>query len=339
LNKETRFISDILFDKEINLELFPKKNNHKFWDKFVKIASSHYVIPALYFKLKERNFLELLNSELVSYLEEIYNQNLNRNTELVKEVNEISHLLKTHSINHVFLKGSALVSSIYKESVGVRMVGDIDILIAKDQIQKAKNLLELGSYSYLTPPFEPFFKLKSKHLNRLVNKKKIFAIELHSKISDKNVKHENFLDSKKMVNYSFVPKTSNLLFHSIINFQLNDFGSLRATFHFRTLFDVFNLSKPDLIHKTYDSTHFEKIKVVMKNLNIIRFKTPFKLFFFESRFKLINSFYIFSLFNKTLIDVFLFLSLSPVIRVKQIIALINRKDYRTFALKKIRIIK
>ena len=339
MNKETRFISDILFDKEINLDFFPKKNNHKFWDKFVKIASSHYVIPALYFKLKERDFLKLLNAELVSYLEEIYNQNYNRNKELVKEVNEISHLLKTHSINHVFLKGSALVSSIYKQSIGVRMVGDIDILIAKDQIQKAKNLLELSSYSPIKTPFETFFNINEKHLDRMINKNKLFAIELHFKISDREIKNEDFLDSKKMINYNFIPKTSNLLFHSIINFQLNDYGSLRATFHFRTLFDVFNLSKPDLINKISNSSHLEKIKVVMKNFNIIRFNTPFKLLFFESRFKFINSFYIFSLFNKILIDVFLFLSLSPKIRVKQIIALINRKDYRTYALKKIRIIK
>ena len=342
MNKESRFISNVLFDREINLDFFLlKKNDQKFWDKFVKIGSSHYVIPALYFKMKERNFLKLLPHELVSYLEEIYNQNLNRNTELVNEVNEISRLLKVNNINHVFLKGAALISSLYRETVGIRMVGDIDILISEDQIYKAKNLLELGSYCNLTPPFEPFVKLKSKHLNRLVNKKKIFAIELHSKISNRDIKHENFLASKKMINYSFVPKTSNLLFHSIINFQLNDYGSLRAAFHFRTLFDVFNLSltEPDLIEKISNSSHVRKIKVVMKNLNIIKFNTPFKLFFFESRFKLINSFYVFSLFNKILFDVFLFLSLSPLIRVKQIIALISRSDYRVYALKKIRIIK
>ena len=339
MNKETRFISEVLFDKEINLDFLPKKNNHKFWDNFVKIASSHYVIPALYFKLKERDFLKLLNAELVCYLEEIYNQNYNRNKELVKEVNEISHLLKTHSINHVFLKGSALVSSIYKQSIGVRMVGDIDILIANNQIQKAKNLLELSNYSPIKTPFVPFINYNRKHLDRMINKNKLFAIELHFKISDREIKHEDFLDSKKMINYIFIPKTSHLLFHSIINFQLNDHGSLRATFHFRTLFDVFNLGKPDLIHKISNSSHLEKIKVVMKNFNIIRFNTPFKLFFFESRFKLINSFYIFSLFNKILIDVFLFLSLSPKIRVKQVVALINRKDYRAYALKKIRIIK
>jgi hypothetical protein len=172
LNKVTRFISDVLFDKEINLDFFPQKSNDNFWDQFVKTGSSHYVIPALYYKLKERDFLNLLNDELVFYLEEIYNQNYSRNIELLKEVDEISHLLKSNNINHVFLKGAALVSSIYKESIGVRMVGDIDIVIAKDQIYKAKNLLELGSYCNLTSPFEPFFKLKSKHLTRLVNKKK-----------------------------------------------------------------------------------------------------------------------------------------------------------------------
>jgi hypothetical protein len=239
----------------------------------------------------------------------------------------------------VFLKGAALVSSIYNESIGARMVGDIDILIAKDQIQKAKNLLELSSYSPIKIPFEPFFNNNGKHLDRMINKNKLFAIELHFKISDREIKHEDFLDSKKMINYNFIPKTSNLLFHSIINFQLNDYGSLRATFHFRTLFDVFNLSKPDLTHKISNFSHLEKIKVVMKNFDIVKYNTPINLLFFECRFKLINSFYVFSLFNKILIDVFLFLSLSPLIRLKQIIALITRGDYRAYALKKLRIIK
>jgi hypothetical protein len=271
-------------------------------------------------------------------LEEIYNQNYNRNIELVKEVNEISHLLKSNNINHVFLKGAALVSSIYKESIGVRMVSDIDILIAKDKIYDAKNLLESNGYIDIEKTFDHIPSSK-KHLDRIISNNKLFAIELHFKINDRKIKHEDFLDSKKMINYNFIPKTSNLLFHSIINFQLNDYGSLRATFHFRTLFDVFNLSKPDLTHKISNFSHLEKIKVVMKNFDIVKYNTPINLLFFECRFKLINLFHVFSLFNKILIDVFLFLSLSPKIRVKQIIALITRGDYRAYALKKLRIIK
>ena len=103
MNSTTRFISNILFDKEINLVSFPAKNNDKFWDKFVKIGSSHYVIPALYYKLKERDYLKLLSDELVSYLQEIYNQNLKRNSELVIEIEETSKLLKSNKIDHVFL--------------------------------------------------------------------------------------------------------------------------------------------------------------------------------------------------------------------------------------------
>jgi hypothetical protein len=341
LNSTARFISDILFDKEIDLVLFPAKNNDKFWDSFVKIGSAHYVIPALYYKLKERDYIKLLSDELVSYLEEIYSQNLKRNLELVKEVNEISNLFKSNNIDHVFLKGAALANSIYKESLGIRMVGDIDVLIANDQILKAKFLMEDYGYKFKDPLFPPFTESK-KHLDKMINIKKIFAVELHLTISDKmKIDVDNFINSKNVLNNIFIPKENNLLFHSIINFQLNDFGSLKAGFHFRTLFDVVNISntQPDLIYKLPNSSHFKKIKIVMKNLNLIDYKTPLSLLFFEIRFRLINTIHVFSFFNKLLTDFFIRLSVSPHIRIKQIIALFCQRDYRIYALKKLRILK
>ena len=86
---------------------------------------------------------------------------------------------------------------------------------------------------------------------------------------------DNFINSKNVLNNIFIPKENNLLFHSIINFQVNDFGSLKAGFHFRTLFDVVNISntQPDLIYKLPNSSHFKKIKIVMKNLNLIDYKS------------------------------------------------------------------
>ena len=173
MNSTTRFISDILFDKEIDLVLFPAKNNDKFWDKFVRIGSSHYVIPALYYKLKQRDYLKLLNDELSSYMEEIYNQNYKRNLELVKEVNEISDLFNSNNIDHVFLKGAALVSSVYKKSLGIRMVGDIDILINNDQILKAKSLMEDYGYKFVDLPFQSFISYE-QHLDRMINNKKTY---------------------------------------------------------------------------------------------------------------------------------------------------------------------
>ena len=339
MNSTTRFISDILFDKEINLVSFPAKNDDKFWDQFVKIGSSHYVIPALYYKLKERDYLSLLNDELISYLKEIYNQNLKRNLNLVKEVNEISNLFITNNIDHIFLKGAALVSSIYKETLGIRMVGDIDILIKNDQIKKAKLIMENYGYKSM---FTFFPNVNKKHLDRMINNKKIFAVELHLTISDK-IKFDctKFMNTKKNLNNIFIPNANDLLFHTIINYQLNDYGSIKAGFHLRTLFDVVNISntKADLIKQVPNSLHVRKIQVVLKNLNIVDYKTPLNLLFFETRFRLINTVYFFSLINDFLFEIFKIISVSPLIRIKQIIALVLRRDYRIYALKKLRILK
>ena len=342
MNSTTRFISNILFDKEINLVSFPAKNNDKFWDKFVKIGSSHYVIPALYYKLKERDYLRLLSDELVSYLEEIYSQNLKRNLELVKEINEISNLFITNNIDHVFLKGAALVSSIYKETLGIRMVGDIDILIDNDKILKAKSLMEDYGYKFKDRPFLISFRDNKKHLDRMINKKKFFAVELHLTISDKiKLDCHKLINSRKILNNIFIPNPTDLLYHTVINFQLNDHGSLKAGFHLRTLFDFVNISntQPDLIKQVPNSLHVRKIQVVLKNLNIIDYKTPANLLFFETRFRLINTIYFFSLINDFLFDIFKIVSVSPLIRIKQIIALVFRRDYRIYALKKLRILK
>ena len=295
MNKVTRFISDVLFDKEINLDLFPRKNNDKFWDQFVKTGSSHYVIPALYYKLKERGFLNLLNDELVSYLEEIYIQNYNRNTELVKEVNEISYILKTNDIDHVFLKGAALVSSVYKESIGIRMIGDIDILISNNQLLKAKELITANGYKN---QFK-YDGLSGRHLPRLINNKKIFALELHNLLVYKNavvLNHYDFI-KRKTVQKVNILNWKDFLFHIILNFQINDHDSLRANFSFSTLFDVFNIikTKTETLDQLDESVHVDKIKLIMSKLLVLNYKDKSNLFLFNLRS---NSFSAITCFSK-----------------------------------------
>ena len=89
LNSVNRFIAKIFSDQAIDIYL--SENDNKFWDKFVKIGSSHY-ISALYSKFKERNFLVLISDELSSYMRHIYDLNLKRNLELEKESSEISSI-------------------------------------------------------------------------------------------------------------------------------------------------------------------------------------------------------------------------------------------------------
>ena len=333
MNKETRFISNILFDKEINLDFFPKKNNHKFWDRFVKTGSSHYVIPALYFKLKERDFLKLLNAELVSYLEEIYNQNYNRNKELVKEVNEISHLLKTHNINHVFLKGSALVSSIYKQSIGVRMVGDIDILIAKDQIFRAQKLIQGNNYKNLYK----YDGLRGRHLQRLIHDNKDFALELHASLGYKNFLDKSYykLLNRKIIGNVNILKWDDFLFHIILNFQSNDYGSLKANYSFRTLLDVFNITNlnPKLILE--ESIHVDKINLIMSRMQNLNYKLKSNLLIFNFRLNLKNWSLLYCFIENRIFNILISIKLN----LNRIIEFIKIKEYRHHVLHKLGIIQ
>ena len=52
-----------------------------------------------------------------------------------------------------------------------------------------------------------------------------------------------------------------------------------------------------------------------------------------------GSFKVRGAFNKLLTDIFIRLSVSPQIRIKQIIALFCQRDYRIYTLKKLRILK
>ncbi|MCF1190829.1 nucleotidyltransferase family protein [Mangrovimonas sp. AS39] len=173
------------------------------WDEFVKVASIELMLPASFLSLKRKNLLRYLPEDLNTYLEEITEINRNRNTTLLSEAKEITILLKENGINHVFIKGIAIIASNPFEDIGFRMIGDIDILIDRNQIDCAFQLLKTKGYNDLRP-FN--YEVKEyRHYPRQISKNKFGAVELH----------EFLLNSK--TNYLLEP-------FSILKNQLNDHG-------------------------------------------------------------------------------------------------------------------
>ena len=335
MNSTTRFISKILFDKEINLVSFPAKNNDKFWDSFVKIGSSHYVIPALYHKLKQRDYLKLLSDELVSYLEEIYSQNLKRNLDLRKEVKEISNIFKSNNINHVFLKGAALVSTLNLDYSGIRMVGDIDILISNNQILTARELLKKNGYKKLTK----YDGLKGRHYPRLIKNRKVFAVELHDCLvnKDPSLSNHDALLERKIIKKVNILEWKDLLYHCIINFQKNDYGSLRANYSFRTLLDfyIINKLKPEAINKLQKSIHIDKFKFIVNKILGLNYKYESSLIFFKFRLNLRAYSSLYSYFENILINMVISINLN----LRRLIEFVKIKEYRYHVLNKLGFIK
>lgn len=242
-SKEEIFINTILFGKEneINIKLIGQLN----LEKIIKISSSQLILPLIYSSIKRANIIQKFPIEFIDYLREIHKINFERNIILKKEIVELSKLLKKNNINHLFIKGSAFVYSDIYLNIGDRMVGDIDILIKNNQSKKAFKLLEKSGYKGKEKI--RFFEGKKKHLNRQINKKKLFAVELHTRLFDnKNFKYFN---SKIMLSNSIVNNKintgslNNQLMHNIYNYQYNDSGYFLLDYTYKNLYDTYLLIK------------------------------------------------------------------------------------------------
>ena len=220
------------------------ENNQFDWEKIVQVASKHLVIPLIYYKLKSKKLLNILDDELHFYLEEIANQNFNRNKKILEEVNEIGSLLNKHEIDHVFVKGAAhLVSGLY-ENIGERMIGDIDILVNKKDIFRTQNLIIKHGYSQAKKSLTDIYT-DQKHLPRLLPKNRLAAIEVHSRvlrtISLDMLDSDEIINSKSNYSKIAIPNDHNMFMISALNFEINDRGYYYNFLGLRNAYDYISL--------------------------------------------------------------------------------------------------
>ena len=234
-------IADILsFESDQTLLKARLESASMDWDHLVRVGSSHLVLPAIYCRLKAKKFLNTLPSELEAYLKEITDLNRERNHQLLAEAQQISQWFQEAKIDHVFLKGTAMLASGNYEDVAERMVGDIDILIGKSSLQKSHELLIKKDYNPLRITSDPEYQKAFRHLPRLINKNTVGAIELHRHLlRTKNnlIKPLDVLSNKKLEKNLHIPSDLHLLNHNIFNFLINDYGEQLFNLSMRTWYD------------------------------------------------------------------------------------------------------
>ena len=246
------------------------------WDAIVVHGSRQLVIPTIYCRLKQRQLIHLLPEDLDLYLHDITSQNRKRNKAILKEVTMLSILFKKHHVEHVFLKGAALLAGGYYEDIAERMIGDIDILVATNHLDKAFELLQQHSFKPLPLTLTDKY-FYHRHLPRLTTNKYIAAVELHRKLFNINTKeeisNELLLKNKRIPNDVFVPSAQHLVEHNILNHQINDHGYRYHRFSFRTVYDTLILHKnnslnqlsghitKELCNNKYICNHFKKTNI------------------------------------------------------------------------------
>jgi len=112
------------------------------WSAVPALAGQHGVAPLVYQRLKQLSVV--LPGELAEELKRAYLRNAARNMSLYQELGKLLQRLQELNIPIIALKGAHLAEAVY-DNIGLRTMGDIDLLARKDDLLRIdKELLALG---------------------------------------------------------------------------------------------------------------------------------------------------------------------------------------------------
>ena len=254
------------------------------------------MLPALFFNINKKNLSNLFPEDFIEYIKNIYSINKARNTVLLSEAKELSEILYKNKIDHIFLKGTALLLSNVFEDIGERMMCDIDFIIQHKDEEKVEKILEKNNY-FTNNIIDLFRVFKPIHLTTRVNKNKTIRIEPHLELL--SPKYRVVFNSKKLIN-AFKDETKTIktpskpfLFdHCIYALQTEDKGLIKSYHFHRSIYDIYKLDcKNSLtvkkIKKDIFITHFF-INIDKFKIFDIHIKTTFLSSYFDKLFRFLT---------------------------------------------------
>ncbi len=212
------------------------------WEAILTITSAGLILPHVYVSLRNQKLLDFLEEDFSAYLQEIYRLNKKRNEALIYQAQVITDLLQKEGIEFVFLKGTALLVSNYYSDIGMRMVGDIDLLVNEQDQERTDAVFRKAGYvnNVAKTSIGKLELADHRHLSRLVHSDYIGAVEIHKRVIDQTIKS---LEPKAILRYKQeydgmpIPSLTHLSLHNIYNWQLNDSGYLFSKIGFRSYCD------------------------------------------------------------------------------------------------------
>ena len=115
------------------------------WDEFLELATRQRVRPLLYHRLKQRGLEQRLPSRVLERLRVASQQSTLRNLRLIAEFGEIARALNAEQTPVIGLKGVHVITAAY-ENVGLREIGDLDILVRREDLLRATDLVRARGY-------------------------------------------------------------------------------------------------------------------------------------------------------------------------------------------------
>ncbi len=184
------------------------------WNLLSKKASFHGVSTFIYYSLKKHNLTYLLPPGVLNKFKEDYYKLALKNENLIKKINEISEIVKDKII---LLKGGYLVNNLYP-NIGIRSMGDIDILVEKERaahvwnILKSNGFVRHGPYRQSTAKLTVHNKIVQFHHLDVLRSENC-DVEVHSNLFE----HHDFFHVTERALQKSVSINSNNTLHRLSN--------------------------------------------------------------------------------------------------------------------------
>ena len=130
------------------------------WSYVIDSASRHGVIPLLYLNLRDV-CADAVPKTMLNSLRDRFHANARSNLCLSAELLKILDLFESNGVLALAYKGPLLATSVYG-NLALRPAGDLDILIDKKNLQRAKELLESNGYTIQLSSARQRYYLKNR---------------------------------------------------------------------------------------------------------------------------------------------------------------------------------
>ncbi|MGH6920659.1 MAG: nucleotidyltransferase family protein, partial [Geminicoccaceae bacterium] len=148
------------------------------WESVIDLASRHLVTPVLWRGLADKGLLDDLPAEVRSYLEAVHELNGERNRRIADQLLEIATVLNRAGLEPVLLKGVAYLCDDLYGDPAARVIGDVDLLVASNQLAAAVGAL--AAIGYREIGLDDFSFATHHHHTPLARAHEVAAVELHT---------------------------------------------------------------------------------------------------------------------------------------------------------------
>jgi Uncharacterised nucleotidyltransferase len=246
LRRKERDLLAACFHSRAETSLLPGLNGD--WESLIRAAAEEFVLPGLYCRLGEIQWLDQVPSEISHFLSAVERLNLERNERILDEARAIAELLNGIGVEPVFLKGAAYALEGIYPKPGCRYLYDLDLLVPVSRLVEAAEALEREGYRQDTLDSMARFRHHHPQLQRprILDGSGSGPVELHHSLGHGGARRllsgAEVLRESRRLEWRGVrvrlPSPEHLVTHLILHSQIHHSYSDRIWPPMRAMYDL-----------------------------------------------------------------------------------------------------